>query len=160
MCVQSLADKGLSIHVSWGETNLLDVKKKSKRSLLILSLLHIRCIFISYSDSTLACETVDSSFPVFNKTCTVCINLTLEGPCIIFCNIYTFQRDTQCSSTDCLLMLRCQLYMCNVWGRPVLPQTLHQQDVPDSAFLTTYHSLHIQYLKRSSWGWTVTVRNM
>ena len=38
-------------------------------------------------------------------------NLTLEGPCIIFCSIYTFQRDTQCSSTDCLLMLRCQLYM-------------------------------------------------
>ena len=36
--------------------------------------------------------------------------LTLEGPCIIFCNIYTF-RDTQCSSTDCLLMHRCQLYM-------------------------------------------------
>ena len=25
--------------------------------------------------------------------------------------IYTFQRDTQCCSTDCLLMLRCQLYM-------------------------------------------------
>ena len=25
--------------------------------------------------------------------------------------IYTFQRDTQCSSTDCLLMHRCQLYM-------------------------------------------------
>ena len=23
--------------------------------------------------------------------------LTLEGPCIISCNIYTFQRDTQCS---------------------------------------------------------------
>jgi hypothetical protein len=38
------------------------------------------------------------------------MNLTLEGPYIIFCNIYTF-RDTQCSSTDCLLMLRCQLYM-------------------------------------------------
>ena len=38
-------------------------------------------------------------------------NLTLEGPCIIFCNIYTFQRDTECCSTDCLLMLRCQLYM-------------------------------------------------
>ena len=39
--------------------------------------------------------------------------LTLEGPCIIFCNIYihTFQRDTQCCSTDCLLMHRCQLYM-------------------------------------------------
>ena len=39
------------------------------------------------------------------------MNLTSEGPCIIFCNIYTFQRDTQCSSTDCLLMRRCQLYM-------------------------------------------------
>ena len=39
------------------------------------------------------------------------LNLTLEGPCIIFCNIYTFQRDIQCSSTDCLLMHRCQLYM-------------------------------------------------
>ena len=25
--------------------------------------------------------------------------------------IYTFQRDTQCSCTDCLLILRCQLYM-------------------------------------------------
>ena len=37
--------------------------------------------------------------------------LTLEGPCIIFCNIYTFQRDTQCSCTDCLLILRCELYM-------------------------------------------------
>ena len=39
------------------------------------------------------------------------LNLILEGPCIIFCSIYTFQRDTQCSSTDCLLMHRCQLYM-------------------------------------------------
>ena len=26
------------------------------------------------------------------------LNLILEGQCIIFCNIYTFQRDTQCSS--------------------------------------------------------------
>ena len=25
--------------------------------------------------------------------------------------IYIFQRDTQCSCTDCLLILRCQLYM-------------------------------------------------
>ena len=39
------------------------------------------------------------------------VNLTLEGLCIIFCNIYTFQQDTQCSCTDCLLILRCQLYM-------------------------------------------------
>ena len=30
--------------------------------------------------------------------------LTLEGPCIIFCNIYTFQREIQCSCTECLLM--------------------------------------------------------
>ena len=28
-----------------------------------------------------------------------------------FCNIYTFQQDTHCCSTDCLLMHRCQLYM-------------------------------------------------
>ena len=34
--------------------------------------------------------------------CWAFMNLTLEGPCIIFCNIYTFQQDTQCSSTDCL----------------------------------------------------------
>ena len=46
------------------------------------------------------------------KKSKVCpINLTLEGPCIIFCYIYTFQRDTQWSCTDCLLILRCQLYM-------------------------------------------------
>ena len=32
-------------------------------------------------------------------------------PNCIICNIYTFQRDTQCCSTECLLMLRCQLYM-------------------------------------------------
>ena len=38
-------------------------------------------------------------------------DLTLEGPCIIFCNIYTFQRDTLCCSNDCLLMHRSQLYM-------------------------------------------------
>ena len=31
-----------------------------------------------------------------------------------------------------------------------LPQTLHPRDVLDSAFLTTYHNLHIQHLKRSS----------
>ena len=135
---------------------------------------------------------VDNSIHYFVQSqyysCVTILNLTLEGPCIIFCNIYTFQRDTQCSSTDCLLMLRCQLYMfwtitvhpqellfrycmCrlwyvvrnalsytsrwyNVWG------TLYQRNVSDSAFLTTYHSLHIQHLKRSSWGWTVTVRNM
>ena len=104
-----------------------------------------------------------------------------------FCNIYTF-RDTQCCSTDCLLMHRCQLYifrtvtvhpqellfrccMCTLWYvliRPagtmfeeeLLPQTLYLRDVSDSAVRTTYHSLHIEHLKRSSWGWTVTFRNM
>ena len=87
----------------------------------------------------------------------------------------------------CLLVLCCQLYMfrtvtvhpqellcgycmCRLWYvliRPagttfeeVLPQALYQLDVSDSGFLTMYHSLHIQYLQRSSWGWTVTVRNM
>ena len=37
----------------------------------------------------------------------------------------------------------------NVEVRPA-GTTLHQRDVPDSAFLTTYHNLHIQHLKRSS----------
>ena len=81
-------------------------------------------------------------------------NLPLEGPCIIFCNIYTFQRDTQCSSTDGLLMLRCQLYMfrtvtvhpqellfrccmCRLWYvvRTALSDTSrwYQRDVSDSA---------------------------
>jgi hypothetical protein len=41
-----------------------------------------------------------------------------------------------------------------------VPETLYQRGVSDSALLTTYHSLHIQYLQRSSWGWTVKVRNM
>ena len=36
--------------------------------------------------------------------------------------IYTFQRDTQCCSTDCLLMHRCQLYM--FWTVTVHPQEL------------------------------------
>ena len=45
-------------------------------------------------------------YPNYNS-----MNLTLEGPCIVVCNIYTFQRDTQCCSTECLLMHRCQLYM-------------------------------------------------
>ena len=71
-----------------------------------------------------------------------------------FCNIYTFQRDTQCSSTDCFLMHRCQLYMfrtvtvhpqellfrrcmCRLWYvvRTALSDT-SQQDVSDSAVLT------------------------
>ena len=99
-----------------------------------------------------------------------------------FCNIYTVQRDTQCGCTDCLLVLRCQLYM--FWTITVHPQELlcrycmcrlwyvvrnalsgtstwyNQLDVSGCAVLTTYHSLHIQYLQRSSWGWTVMVQNM
>ena len=31
--------------------------------------------------------------------CKLPCHLTLEGPCIIFCNICTFQRDTHCSCT-------------------------------------------------------------
>ena len=80
---------------------------------------------------------------------------------------YTFQRDTQCSRTDCLLILRCQLYMfrtvtvhaqellrrycmCRLWYvlmRPagttfeeeaVLPQTLYQRDVSAHTIVCTY----------------------
>ena len=47
------------------------------------------------------------------------VNITITTN---ICNIYTFQRDTQCSSTDCLLMLRCQLYIF----RPV---TVHLQEL-------------------------------
>ena len=47
-----------------------------------------------------------------------------------------------------LLVLRCQLYMFRTVT--VLPKTLYQLDVSDSAFLITYHSLHIQYIQRSS----------
>ena len=79
----------------------------------------------------------------------------------------------------CLLVLRCQLYMfrtitvhpqellcryctCRLWyvvrnalhdmssWYNILPQTLYQLDISGSASLTTYHSLHIQYLQRSS----------
>ena len=93
--------------------------------------------------------------------------LTLEGPCIIFCNINTFQRDTQCCSTDCLLMHRCQLYMfrtvtvhpqeflfrccmCRLWyvvrtalsdtsrWYSVLPQMLYQPDVSAHTIVCTY----------------------
>ena len=38
-----------------------------------------------------------------------------------------------------------------LWNETHTSPTLHH---------STYHSLHIQYLQRSSWGWTVTVRNM
>ena len=41
----------------------------------------------------------------------------------------------------------------NVWGRT-------SSNVVPAGRISTYHSLHIQYLQRSSWGWTVTVRNM
>ena len=34
-----------------------------------------------------------------------------ESSVNFLCGINTFQRDTQCSCTDCLLILRCQLYM-------------------------------------------------
>ena len=104
-----------------------------------------------------------------------------------FLDIYTFQRDTQCSTTNCLLMLRCQLYMfrtitvhpqellfrccmCKLWyvARNALPGTSSwynvwgssSSNVAPAGRINTYHSLHIHHLKRSSWGWTVTVRNM
>ena len=42
----------------------------------------------------------------------------------------------------------------NVWGRT------SSSNVVPAGRIGMYHSLHIQYLQRSSWGWTVTVRNM
>ena len=54
-------------------------------------------------------------------------------------------------------MQRCQLYTFE----EELPQTLHQWDIPDRAFLMTYHNLHIQHLKRSSLDgslWSETCR--
>ena len=98
------------------------------------------------------------------------------------CGIYTFQRDTQCSCTDCLLILRCQLYMFRTitahpqellfrccmcrhgmcWYIPLvqrLRKNCSSLNVVPAGRISMYHSLHIQHLKRSSWGWTVTVRN-
>ena len=53
----------------------------------------------------------------------------------------------------CLLVLRCQLYMFRTvttrYVQLVQRKTLYQLDVSGSAFLTTYYSLHIQYLQRS-----------
>ena len=88
----------------------------------------------------------------------------------------------------CLLVLRCQLYMfrtvtvhpqellfrccmCRLWYvvRTALSDTSRwynvwartsSSNVVPAGRIRTYHSLHIQHLKRSSWGWTVTVRNM
>ena len=40
-------------------------------------------------------------------------NFTLEGPCIIFCNIYIQSKEIHnvVALIKCLLVLRCQLYM-------------------------------------------------
>ena len=96
-----------------------------------------------------------TQFPDQTRNCQLTIRF--EGPCIIFCNIYTFQQDTQCCSTDCLLMHRCQLYMfwtvtvhpqellfrccmCRLWyvitnALSDMSRWLYQQDVSDSAVL-------------------------
>ena len=39
-------------------------------------------------------------------------------------------------------------------------EEISSSNVVPAGRISTYHSLHIQYLQRSSWGWTVTVRNM
>ena len=62
-------------------------------------------------------------------------NITLPRICH---NIYTFQRDTQCSSTDCLLTHRCQLYMFRTVT--VLPQEL----------LCRYHMCRLWYVVRNA----------
>ena len=70
---------------------------------------HFRCNFSPRQFVLNLLSSLSSILPSYE--CESLFSLTLEGPCIIFCNMYTFQRDTQCCSTDCLLMLRCQLYM-------------------------------------------------
>ena len=45
------------------------------------------------------------------------MNLTLEGPCIIFCTIYTFQRDAQlCISLECIYIAKndTRAFQCQV----------------------------------------------
>ena len=93
----------------------------TQRSLVVVERSTCRHILTSRIFYTLKTEAVVSSKKdmylnkvhgvISQKTLNLTLNLTLEGPCIIFCNIYTFQRDKQCCSTDCLLVLRCQLYM-------------------------------------------------
>ena len=65
------------------------------------------------SPSPLQCQHGRNSF---NHEYEDIMNLTLEGPCIILCN-------TQCCSTDCLLMHRCQLHMFRA-------VTVHPQELP------------------------------
>ena len=85
----------------------------------------------------------------------------------LLCNIYTFQRDTQCCSTDCLLMHRCQLYMfrtvtvhpqellfrccmCRLCYavKTALSDTSSWYNVVPAGRISTYHSLHIEYLQK------------
>ena len=40
------------------------------------------------------------SLDILEKNDECILNLTLEGPCIIFCNIYTVQLDKQRGCTD------------------------------------------------------------
>ena len=109
------------------------------------------------------------------------LNLILEGLCIIFCNIYIHSNEIHnvVALFKCLLVLRCQLYMfrtvtvhpqellfrccmCRLWYvvRTALSDTSRWYNVVPARRISTYHSLHVQHLKRSSWGRTVTVRNM
>ena len=102
-----------------------------------------------------------------------CLNLELGayntscGVNFIFL-IYTFQRDTRCSCTDCLSTLRCQLHMfwtatvrpqeppprrcmCRLWYVLIRPAgTTFEEELLKRCTSGTHQ--HIQHLKRSSWG--------
>ena len=65
---------------------------------------HLRCCTPGLHNAKCARTSASSR----TKPHSINIGQTRKG---VFFNIYTFQRDTQCSSTDCLLMHRCQLYM-------------------------------------------------
>ena len=66
------------------------------------------------------------------------------------------------------LLFRCRMCRPLYVARNALPDTSRWHNVWGSSSskvvpagrISTYHSLHIQYLQRSSWGWTVTFRNM
>ena len=73
------------------------------------------------------------------------------------CQLYMFRTVTVHPQE-----LLCRYCMCRLWYvvRSALPDTSSWYNALPAGRISTYRSLHIQYLQRSSWGWTVTVRNM
>ena len=71
----------------------------------------------------------------------------------VFVKHYTFKKEKQVQCWDFCTCCLSQSWKMICFLFEILERMcgmLHQRDVPDSAFLTTYHNLHIQHLKRSS----------